>query len=190
LRTRPSLLEDSPESRSSDRERPTRHARLVYPRRSFRGRAARWPAGVRPGRFRGQSFESNHWAKFKVGKPCIRSSAAKSDYGRCAVAPQQHRRRPFRGVASGFRPDAFLSEHGSDRAPDLAHRAEKWTRFSAPDDALFTTSEHRIDPKSGIHFWVRCSRDATAGRSRRTQGRRPVSSGTAGDRGRIHRDRA
>jgi hypothetical protein len=34
--------------------------------------------------------------------------------------------------------------------------SEKWIRFSAPDDAR-TKKEHRIDPKSAFHFWVRCS---------------------------------
>jgi hypothetical protein len=41
----------------------------------------------------------------------------------------------------------------------LAHRAEKWSRFSAPNDALF--KEWSIGPKSGFHFWVRCSSDLT-----------------------------
>jgi hypothetical protein len=38
-----------------------------------------------------------------------------------------------------------------------AHRADKWTRFSALSDALIAKGEHRMDPKSGFHFWVRCS---------------------------------
>ena len=32
-----------------------------------------------------------------------------------------------------------------------AHRADKWTRFSALNDALLK-KEHRMDPKSGFHF--------------------------------------
>ena len=57
-----------------------------------------------------------------------------------------------------------------ERALTLAHRAEKWTRFSltwpfgsltrpsgsALDDA-FVRKEHRMNPKSAVHFWVRCS---------------------------------
>jgi hypothetical protein len=39
----------------------------------------------------------------------------------------------------------------------LAHRAEKWTRFSAPNDAPAKRRSIGLDPKSGIHFWVRCS---------------------------------
>jgi hypothetical protein len=31
-------------------------------------------------------------------------------------------------------------------------------RFSAQNDALLLEAEHRIDPKSGFHFWVRCSK--------------------------------
>jgi hypothetical protein len=41
-----------------------------------------------------------------------------------------------------------------------AHRAEKWTRFSALSDALLSNGEHRMDPKSGVHFWVRCAHRA------------------------------
>jgi hypothetical protein len=33
----------------------------------------------------------------------------------------------------------------------LAHRVEKWTRFSAPNDALFSKGEHRMDSTFGIH---------------------------------------
>jgi hypothetical protein len=49
---------------------------------------------------------------------------------------------------------------GVEAAAELAHRAEKWTRFSALSDALFSKGEHRMDPKSGFHFWVRCSHRA------------------------------
>ena len=45
----------------------------------------------------------------------------------------------------------------------LAHRAEKWTRFSltrpsgsALNDALLGV-EHRIGSQKWGHFWVRCS---------------------------------
>jgi Enoyl-(Acyl carrier protein) reductase len=38
-------------------------------------------------------------------------------------------------------------------AAGLAHRAEQWTRFSAPNDALLSKGEHRMDPKSGFHFF-------------------------------------
>jgi hypothetical protein len=31
----------------------------------------------------------------------------------------------------------------------LAHRAEKWTRFFAPNDALFIKWSIGLDPKSG-----------------------------------------
>jgi hypothetical protein len=42
----------------------------------------------------------------------------------------------------------------------LAHRAEKGPRFSALNDALFPKGEHRMDPESGIRFWVRCAHRA------------------------------
>jgi hypothetical protein len=38
----------------------------------------------------------------------------------------------------------------------LEHRAEKWIRFSAPDDALIHEESIGFDPKSAFHFWVRC----------------------------------
>jgi len=40
-------------------------------------------------------------------------------------------------------------------AGSLAHRAEKWTRFSASKMRQFEMS---IGPKGAIHLWVRCSR--------------------------------
>src|SRR3954447_27037816 len=40
----------------------------------------------------------------------------------------------------------------------LARRTEKWTRFSVATDAPARGMEHRINPKSGSHFSVRCSR--------------------------------
>ena len=50
-----------------------------------------------------------------------------------------------------------------ERALTLAHRAEKWTRFSltrpsgpALDDAL-VGKRLRMNPESATHFWVRCS---------------------------------
>jgi hypothetical protein len=56
-----------------------------------------------------------------------------------------------------------------------AHRAEKWLRFSASNDAPLETKEHRMDPKSDVHFWGRCSRHGRC--SERLSG--PAASGTA-----------
>jgi len=36
---------------------------------------------------------------------------------------------------------------------DIAHRAEKWARFSASNDA--SLKDRSIGPKNGIHFWIR-----------------------------------
>jgi hypothetical protein len=44
-----------------------------------------------------------------------------------------------------------VGEEEAELAP-LAHRAEKWTRISASNDALLLEGEHRMDPKSGSTF--------------------------------------
>ena len=45
-------------------------------------------------------------------------------------------------------------EHGTEREGRVS---EKWIRFSALNDALIQEESIELDPKSGIHFWVRCS---------------------------------
>ena len=46
-----------------------------------------------------------------------------------------------------------LSSARSEPSPCPAHRAEKWTRFSASDDALFKERSIGLNPKSGSTFW-------------------------------------
>ncbi len=44
----------------------------------------------------------------------------------------------------------------------LAHRAEKWIRFSRPNDAQSREGASELTPKVQVHFWVRCSRRSSA----------------------------
>src|SRR3954468_1932958 len=61
-----------------------------------------------------------------------------------------------------------VAEHTADRVDGqfkvvrsaLARRTEKWTRFSVATDAPARGMEHRINPKSGSHFSVRCSKQS------------------------------
>ena len=41
-----------------------------------------------------------------------------------------------------------------------AHRADKWTQVFRVKRCAASRKEHRMDPKSGVHFWVRCSHRA------------------------------
>src|SRR4051794_30275429 len=53
--------------------------------------------------------------------------------------------------------DEVLGNHANSFSQAPAHRAEKWTRFSAPNDALFKAWSIGWIPKVEGHFWVRCS---------------------------------
>ncbi len=74
---------------------------------------------------------------------------------RPASARHREAERPYRRQTTALRFEPFL-----------AHRADKWTRFSALNDAQLSRREHRMDPKSGFHFWVRCSRSRFRAASR------------------------
>ena len=78
-------------------------------------------------------------------------------------------RPPFRPLRRG---------HGGDRGGGgIAHRAKKWTRLFADaalrvalNDALFKEWSIGSDPRSGVHFWVRCFK--THRRAKRCDGER------------------